>query len=114
MASHHAWPATAHIPGAIPAPWSADEPQALQKNVTLARSSDGGETFVNYAWSDMPFETQQPAFLGDYTWLTAYNGRVYGVGTEALPAPDTPTTNGRPPRPATAVRLGVADFSPAR
>jgi hypothetical protein len=67
---------------------------------------------VNYAWAETPFESRQPAFLGDYTWLTAYNRKVYGIWTEALAPAEAPQTpDGRPPRPATAVRVGIADFS---
>src|SRR5439155_20492584 len=58
-----------------------DDPASRKTRVTLARSIDGGKTFTNYAWSDDPFEAQN-AFLGDYEWLTARDGRVYGVWTE--------------------------------
>jgi hypothetical protein len=89
-----------------------DDSANRKTGFTLARSQDGGKTFVNYAWSDAPFESPQ-AFLGDYTWLTAYNGKVYGIWTEALPtAPDAPPTQpGRRPGAYTAVRVGFADFS---
>jgi hypothetical protein len=83
--------------------------------VTLARSTDGGNTFVNYALSDQPF-TGQGVFLGDYEWLAAYDGRVYGIWTEA--APDgyevVPKPGARPafgsPRAPTIIRVGTADF----
>lgn len=88
-----------------------DDPANRKTGVTLARSTDAGKTFVNYAWEDAPFESQQPAFLGDYTWLTAYNGKVYGAWTEATPASDAPQQAGSRPRPATVVRIGFADFS---
>ena len=61
-----------------------DDPANRKTGFTLARSTDGGKTFTNYAWAESPFESQQPAFLGDYTWLTAYNHKVYGTWTEAL------------------------------
>ncbi len=78
--------------------------------VTLARSTDGGRTFVNYDWSGKPFEGQQ-LFLGDYTWLTAYDNHVYGVWTEAAPE-GTPASevNGQR-RVGTIIRVGIADFS---
>ena len=88
-----------------------DDPANRKTGVTIARSSDGGKTFTNYAWEDIPFETPRPAFLGDYTWLAAYRRRVYGIWTEALPATGTEQSTGQPPRPATAVRVGFADFS---
>ena len=81
---------------------------------TLARSTDGGKTFTNYAWTDTPFESQQ-AFLGDYTWLTAYDNKVYGVWTETLPPPppdpSVPARGGRGGAGGTAVRVGMADFT---
>ncbi len=94
-----------------------DDPANRKTRITLARSTDGGRTFINYAWTDAPFEGQQ-LFLGDYTWLTAHNRRVYGVWTEAAPTPsDAPTTapvpGGRRPG-GTIVRVGVADFSGVR
>jgi hypothetical protein len=87
-----------------------DDPANRKTGFTLARSTDNGKTFVNYAWEEKPFESQQPAFLGDYTWLTAYDGKVYGAWTEALSASDTPSEN-QHRGPNTAVRVGFADFS---
>lgn len=91
-----------------------DDPANRKTGFTLARSTDGGKSFLNYEWSDSPFESFN-AFLGDYTWLTAYNGKVYGVWTEAMPlqegaALESPRS-GRPPRSKTVVRVGLADFS---
>ena len=79
-----------------------DDPASRKTRVTLARSIDGGKTFTNYAWSDDPFEAQN-AFLGDYEWLTARDGRVYGVWTEAAE-----------PRRPTIIRVGTADFGAKR
>jgi hypothetical protein len=89
-----------------------DDPANRKTGFTLARSTDGGRTFVNYAWAEAPFESAN-AFLGDYTWLTAYSGKVFGIWTESLPpAADAPLPqSGRPPRTGTAVRVGFADFS---
>jgi len=90
-----------------------DDPENRKTGFSLARSTDGGKTFTNYSWADSPFETQQ-AFLGDYTWLTAFADKVYGVWTEAVAPPaDTPAP---PPGQVrrgsfTAVRVGFADFS---
>jgi hypothetical protein len=83
------------------------DPQNRKTRVTLARSVDGARTFVNYDWSGAPFEGQQ-LFLGDYTWLTAFRDRVYGVWTEADPS--DAEANGQH-RPGTIVRVGTADFS---
>jgi hypothetical protein len=87
-----------------------DDPNNRRTGFTLARSTDGGKTFVNYAWEESAFESPQPAFLGDYTWLTALNGKVYGAWTETVPT-ETEPQPGHPPGPATVVRVGFADFS---
>ena len=88
-----------------------DDPANHKTGFTVARSTDGGKTFTNYAWAENTFEAQRPAFLGDYTWLTAYDHKVYGIWTEALPMPETEPQNGRRFGPPTVVRVGVADFS---
>ena len=89
-----------------------DDPANRKTEFSLARSTDGGQTFTNYAWSDSSFETQQ-AFLGDYTWLTAYGDKVYGAWAETIPPPpDAPQPpQGRGPRSFPVVRVGFADFS---
>lgn len=53
--------------------------------VTLARSTDYGRTFVNYAWTKQPF-TMRNVFMGDYSGLAAHGGHVYGVWTEHVEA----------------------------
>jgi hypothetical protein len=88
-----------------------DDVANRKTGVTLARSTDGGKTFINYAWEETPFESARATFLGDYTWLTAYHRKVYGVWTEASSAAVTEPTTGESPRPATVVRVGFADFS---
>jgi hypothetical protein len=84
------------------------DPANRKTRVTLARSVDGGRTFANHDWSDAAFEGQQ-VFLGDYTWLTAFNNRVYGVWTEAAAA-----DAGQQRRAPTVVRVGVAEFGAAK
>jgi len=93
-----------------------DDPENHKTTVTLARSTDGGETFKSYNWSDGPFSGTN-VFLGDYIWLDAYDGRAYGVWAEAVPAAgrtDAPlgltTLQGSP----TVIRVGTADYSQAR
>jgi hypothetical protein len=56
-------------------------PSNRSQTVTLARSTDGGRTFQNYAWTDEPFNASG-VFFGDYSGLAAFGGRVYGVWTE--------------------------------
>ena len=60
-----------------------DDPANRLTRVTLARSTDGGQNFANYAWTAEPFATDR-AFLGDYEWLVALGGarvRRLGRGT---------------------------------
>jgi hypothetical protein len=45
-------------------------------DVYLARSDDGGATFVNTKISTTPFEPQNAIFFGDYTNIAAYNNIV--------------------------------------
>ncbi len=94
-----------------------DDPANRRTRVTLARSTDGGRTFRNYAWSAQAFGGEN-AFLGDYEWLAASGGRVYGIWAEAAPEgyvldprPDgTPQVSRRTP---TIIRVGTADFRPS-
>jgi hypothetical protein len=76
------------------------DPQNRAQTVTLARSTDGGRTFADYAWTAAAFQTNNSVFMGDYSGIAAYDGRVYGVWTEK---PDSQTRG-------TVVRVGVADF----
>lgn len=56
------------------------DPKNREATVTLARSTDGGQSFTNYAWTRQGFDAGR-AFLGDYTGIAARNGHVYGVWT---------------------------------
>jgi len=96
------------------------DPLGRRQIVVLARSTDGGRSFANYAWTDEAFEASG-VFFGDYTGLAAYGGRVYGVWTEKpAPAPaPPPDATGKPqedkePKPqprGTIVKVGTADFT---
>jgi len=88
-----------------------DDDANRKTGVTLARSTDGGKTFINYGWTESPFETSRPTFLGDYTWLAAHKRKVYGVWTEASPSSQSEPATGQSARPGTVVRVGFADFS---
>jgi hypothetical protein len=50
-------------------------------DVYLAWSNDGGETFENQKISDTPFTPDPNVFFGDYTNITAYNGKVVPIWT---------------------------------
>ncbi len=93
------------------------DPQNRKQIVVLARSSDGGRSFNNYAWTEDPFEAGG-VFFGDYSGLAAFGGRVYGVWTEK-PAPasagnkgtETKESDSKPKPKGTVVKVGVADFT---
>jgi hypothetical protein len=84
-----------------------DDPKNRNMRITLARSSDGGRTFANYAWTRRSFDGLG-AFLGDYTWITAFRNRVYAAWTEAVPGHGTGASGSRP---TTVIKVGSADFS---
>jgi hypothetical protein len=86
-----------------------DDPANRKTKITLARSTDNAKTFTNYAWTTTPFEGQQ-LFLGDYTWLTAFNDKVYGVWTESAEGQPNEADPRKQGRPFTVVRVGTADF----
>ena len=56
---------------------------SAMNEVYLARSTDGGETFENYLISESAFEAQFQEFIGDYTNIIAYNGKIYPVWTRS-------------------------------
>jgi hypothetical protein len=90
------------------------DPQNRTQVVVLARSTDGGNSFQNYAWTSEPFEAGG-VFFGDYSGLAAYGGRVYGVWTEKpAEAPDTgnKVDDAKPKSRGTVVKVGTADFKP--
>jgi hypothetical protein len=84
-----------------------DDPENRRAGVVLARSTNGGQSFANYEWSESSFDPDD-AFLGDYLGISAMNGRVYGAWTETAARPRSGTAG----RPSTVVKLGVADFTP--
>ena len=91
------------------------DPTNRKQIVVLARSTDSGHSFQNYAWSEEPFEAGG-VFFGDYSGLAAYGGRVYGVWTEkptSGPAQKKPeeTQQAKAPPRGTIVKLGTADFA---
>ncbi|HET7285946.1 MAG TPA: hypothetical protein VFI71_00705, partial [Pyrinomonadaceae bacterium] len=47
-----------------------------QTRLTLARSVDGGRTFVNHKIDVAPFTANSRVFFGDYSSISAYQGRV--------------------------------------
>ncbi|MGB8480041.1 MAG: sialidase family protein [Acidobacteriaceae bacterium] len=98
------------------------DPENEKTLVTLARSTDGGQTFQNYAWSDKPFVAAEQDFMGDYSGIASFNNRVYGAWAEDTVPKKKAPADVKKPSPATGedhstdhtiVRVGVADFSAA-
>ena len=77
------------------------DPKNRAQAVVIARSTDGGQSFQNYSWTEQPFNAKG-GFIGDYNGLAAANGRVYGIWTEK---PENITTRD------TVIRVGTADFA---
>jgi hypothetical protein len=107
------------------------DPENKKAIVVLARSTDGGRTWINCAFSEQPFSADND-FLGDYTGLAVLNGQVYGAWAEEVASDRTPpagTWNAEPaergttpnreagqtvsgkPQHRTVLRIGHADFS---
>ena len=53
--------------------------QGTQTRVTLARSVDGGKSFVNHRVELAPFAVHSRVFFGDYCGISAHQGRVVPV-----------------------------------
>ena len=118
------WMAVDPVSGAIYVQFydRRNDPANRKTTVTLARSTDGGRTFANYAWTTTPFDGHDVR-LGDYMWLTAYNDRVYGAWAEVVPdtAASRPVSvacqsnlcrdSGAVRRYTPIIRVGTADFS---
>lgn len=88
------------------------DPRNRAATVTLARSTDHGNTFVNYAWTKQPF-TMRNVFMGDYSGLAVHGGHVYGVWTEHVQTPPMESKAGPGERRRdnnTVVNVGTATF----
>ena len=100
------------------------DPQNRKQTVILARSTDAGNSFRNYAWTTHPFNATG-TFLGDYTGLAALDGRVYGIWTDRTASASAQGRSGeasgqvRRGSPeywklhGTVIRIGVAIFKNA-
>jgi len=58
--------------------------QDTRTGLTLARSTDGGRTFVNYKINQEPFACNEKVFFGDYSSISAYNGKVVPMYTHFI------------------------------
>lgn len=57
--------------------------EGIETNVYLAYSKDGGETFTNMKISESSFKPGSMIFFGDYTNISAYEGRVRPIWARA-------------------------------
>ncbi len=60
-----------------------------ETGVTMARSVDGGRTFVNYRVDTPPFAMTDALFFGDYNGIAASGGRVIAAFPRIDPGPNT-------------------------
>jgi hypothetical protein len=97
------WLAVDPVSGAVNVVFYDRRQDSDNKNqmVVLARSTDAGKTFANYAWTATPFNPEG-VFMGDYLGLAAWGDRVYGAWTSRQGTEDK-----------TTVQVGVADFGGA-
>lgn len=96
------------------------DPENRSAVVVLARSTDSGQTFTNYAWTETPFDAGDQ-FIGDYTGIAAFGDRVFGAwaykeGAARGAAPKAAAEHHATPvrlsskAPATILQVGMADF----
>jgi Neuraminidase (sialidase) len=87
------------------------DPDNRKATIVLARCTDGGKTFANYAWDPDPFDPDEQ-FIGDYSGITAFAGRVFGVWARTAEADEKPeSTGGKSKKVRAFVAVGVADFT---
>lgn len=53
--------------------------EGTMTRLTMARSTDGGRTFVNHKINLEPFSCNAAVFFGDYSGIAAYGGRVVPI-----------------------------------
>jgi hypothetical protein len=76
------------------------DPSNRSYYLTLARSTDAGQTFENYAWSTQPSDPKD-VFMGDYMGIAAYGGKVYGIWARtATPEEQPPAAKTSEAQPA--------------
>ena len=57
--------------------------EGILTGLTMARSIDGGRSFVNYRVDQKPFATDD-LFLGDYIGIDAFGGRVVALYSHVM------------------------------
>ncbi len=82
-------------------------PDNQRAAVTLARSTDAGQSFSNYTLDADSFQAEGD-FLGDYTAITAFGNKVWAAWAHQT-SEETKLTGTRKTR--TVLRVGSADFN---
>ena len=77
--------------------------------IVLARSTDGGKSFTNYAWTSDAFDPGEQ-FIGDYNGIAALGSKVYGVWART-PASEEKPSDETKKKVRNYVEVGTADFS---
>lgn len=101
------WMAVDPATGAVNLVFYDRRPDNRGTSVTLARSTDGGKTFTNYAWDEEAFEAEGD-FLGDYLAIAAYGGKAFAAWAHQTAAQTTLTGT---KKTRTTLRVGTADFN---
>lgn len=101
------WLAVDPVNGAVNVVFYDRRPDNKQTTVTLARSTDGGKTYSNFAFDKQSFEAEGD-FLGDYLALAAYGNKVYGAWAHQT-SEEAKSERGKVTR--TVLRVGVGDFN---
>jgi hypothetical protein len=101
------WMAVDPLSGAVNLIFYDRRTDNKETTVTLARSTDGGRTFQNYAWDPDAF-TAEGDFLGDYLAISAFGNKVFGAWAHQT-SEEGKVDRGKKTR--TVVRVGSADFN---
>jgi hypothetical protein len=101
------WMAVDPVSGAVNLVFYDRRTDNKQTTVTLARSTDGGKSFNNYALDQEGFQADGD-FLGDYLALAAYGNKIFAAWAHQV-AEEAKVERGK--RTRTVLRVGVADFN---
>jgi len=101
------WMAVDPKTGAVNLVFYDRRPDNQQTRVTLARSTDSGKSFSNYALDKEAFEAEGD-FLGDYLAITAFGNKAFAAWAHQT---DENAKSERGRKTRTVVRVGTADFN---
>lgn len=99
------WLAVDPTSGAVNLVFYDRRPDNRYTGVTLARSTDGGKSFTNYALDREMFEADGD-FLGDYLAITAFGNKAFAAWAHQV-ADETKSDHGKT---RTVLRVGTAEF----